>query len=146
VRLGRKGVCRRRRGGLGRGNLGRGYRGRGLGRARRRLGLGRRGQIVFAGRGKRAIDLRFDQNVVRAADHDQMLDVVAPHEHKLPLPIEAERVDETQSRLSCASPRHAQPVGEHESVQNRQNHQRGESAGNQESDLDHTVVGEWKIT
>jgi hypothetical protein len=126
--------------------LGRGDRGRGLGRARRRLGLRRRGQIVFPGRGKRAIDLRFDQNVVRAADHDQMLDVVAPHEHKLPLPIEAERVDETQSRLSCASPRHAQPVGEHESVQNRQNHQRGESAGNQESDLDHTVVGEWKIT
>ncbi|HME85772.1 MAG TPA: hypothetical protein VKG91_14785 [Roseiarcus sp.] len=129
--------------------MSRGDRGRGrerLRRARRRLGLGRRPQIVFAGRGKRAIDLRFDQNVVRAADHDQMLDVVAPHQNKLPLPVEAERVHETQSRLSRPSPRDAQPVGEHESVQNRQNHQRGEAAGHQESDLDHTVVGEWKIT
>ncbi|MBV8440489.1 MAG: hypothetical protein JO312_08020 [Hyphomicrobiales bacterium] len=126
--------------------MGRDDRGRGLGRARRCLGLGRRRQIIFAGRGKRPIDLRLDQNVVWAADHDEMLDVVAPHQHKLPLPVEAERVHKTQSRLSRPSPWDAQPVGEHESVQNRQNHQRGKAAGHQESDLHHAVVGEWKIT
>ena len=146
------GIFRRRGrdGDLGRSDWGRGDWGRGGERfcpsRRRRLGLGRRGQIVFPGCGKRAIDLRFDQNVIRAADHHQMLDVVAPDQHKLSLPVEAERVHETQSRLSRPSPRDAQPMGEHESVQNRQNHQPGEAAGHQESDLNHGVVRERKTT
>jgi hypothetical protein len=75
-----------------------------------------------------------------------MLDVVAPHQHQLPLPVQAERIHETQSRLSRPAARDAQAMGEHESVEDRQNHQTGEAAGRQESDLNHTVVGERKIT
>jgi hypothetical protein len=49
--------------------------------------------VVLACGARGAIDLRLDQNVVRPADHDQMFDIVAPDEHQLPLPVEAERVD-----------------------------------------------------
>ena len=75
-----------------------------------------------------------------------MLDVVAPHQYQLPLPVEAESVDEAEPRLSRPAPRDAQSMGEYELVEDRQNHQTGEAAGRQESDLNHTVVGERKIT
>jgi hypothetical protein len=75
-----------------------------------------------------------------------VLDVVAPDQHKLPLPVEAEGVHETQSRLSRPPPGNPKPVREHEPVQDSQNHQRGDAASRQEADLNHTVVGEWKIT
>ena len=115
--------------------------------ARQRRGAcGCRGQIGLAGRGERAIDLGFDQNVVRTADHDQMLDVVAPDQHKLPLSVEAESVDETQSRLSRPAARNPQPMRENEPVEDRQNHQGGEAASREEADLNHSVVGERKVT
>ena len=75
----------------------------------RRLGLRREGVpgskqgrslIVLPRRRQRAIDLRFDEDVVRPADHHEVLDIVAPHQHELPLPIEAERIHEAKPRLS----------------------------------------------
>ncbi len=75
-----------------------------------------------------------------------MLNVVAPDQHKLPLPVEAEGVHETQSWLSRPSAGDPKPVREHEPVQDRQNHQRGDAASRQEADLNHPVVGEWKVT
>jgi hypothetical protein len=47
---------------------------------------------ALARRGHGAIDLRLKQNVVRPADHHQMFDIVAPDQHQLPLPVEAEGV------------------------------------------------------
>jgi hypothetical protein len=75
-----------------------------------------------------------------------MLDVVAPDQHKLSLSVEAEGVYETQPRLSRPPARDPKPVREHEPVQDCQNHQPGDAASRQEADLNHTVVGEWKIT
>ena len=145
-RLGR----RRRRLGRLRGSLGRrGNRRRNNGfcpALRRGRSLRSGGDVVFPSGGERAIDLGFDQNVVGPADHDQMLDVVAPDQHKLSLPVEAERVDETQARLSRTPSRHAQPVSEHEPVEDRQDHQGGDSAGREKSDLDDAVVGKGEIT
>jgi hypothetical protein len=112
-------------------------------RRRRRAGSG---QSIFARRGKGAVDLRFEQNVVRAADHDQMLDVVATDKNKLPLAIEAEGVDQPKSGLARSSPWDAQPVGEHKPVDNRQRHQGGDPASRQKSDLRDRIAGERKVT
>ena len=64
----------------------------------------RRSLAALARRRHRAIDLRFDQNVVRAADHDEMLDIIAPDEDQLSLAVEAERVDEAKPRLAVRPP------------------------------------------
>jgi hypothetical protein len=50
-----------------------------------------------------ADDLRLDDDVIRAADHHQMLDIVAPHQDELALPIQAERIDQAKARLAGAA-------------------------------------------
>ena len=47
-----------------------------------------------------ANDLRFDDDVVGAADHQEMLDIVAPHENELALSVEREGVDQAEPRLA----------------------------------------------
>ena len=74
-----------------------------------------------------------------------MLDIVAPNENQLPLAVEAERVDEPEPRLARPSARNAQPMGEHESVEDRQDDQRGDAARRQKSDLDDPVIRERKL-
>jgi hypothetical protein len=137
----------------GRGNLRRGRfrddRRRGqwrLGPARRRARREQgRSLIVVPRRRQRAVDLRFDQNVVRAADHDQMLDVVAPDEHQLPLAVETECVDEAEPRLTRSTARNAQPMGEHKSVEDRQDDKRGDAARHQETNLNDPIIRERKL-
>jgi hypothetical protein len=73
--------------------------------------------------------LRLEQNVVGPADHDQMFDIVAPDEHELALPVEAECVDQTEPRLAGPSARNAQPMSERQPVENRQDNQGGDAAG-----------------
>ena len=75
-----------------------------------------------------------------------MLDIVAPNQHQLPLAVEAERVDEAEPRLTRPGARNAQPMGERQSVDDRQDHQSGDAASRQESDLKDPIVGERKIT
>jgi hypothetical protein len=75
-----------------------------------------------------------------------MFDIVAPNEHELPLAVEAERVDEAESRLAGPSARNAQPMREYQSVDDRQDHQGGDSASGQETDLNDGIVGERKLT
>jgi hypothetical protein len=111
-------------------------------RGRRRSGSG---QTIFAGRGKSAVDLRFEQDVVRAADHHQMLDVVAADKNKLPLSVEAEGVHQPKPGLARPSAWDPQPVGEHEPVDNRQRHQGGDPASRQKSDLNDSIVAERKV-
>jgi len=73
--------------------------------------------------------LRLQQNVVRPADHDQVFDIVAPDEHQLALPVEAESVNQPEPRLAGPSARNAQPMGEREPIENRQNDEGGDAAG-----------------
>ena len=87
----------------------------------------------------------FEQDVVRAADHDQMLDIVAADENELPLTVEAEGVDQPEPRLARPSSRDAQPMGEHKPVDDRQRHQDGDPASRQKSDLNDAVVAERKV-
>ena len=63
--------------------------------------------IALARRREGAVDLGFDQNVVRAADHDEVFDVVTPDQDELALSVEAESVDEAQPWLARAAPRNA---------------------------------------
>jgi hypothetical protein len=107
--------------------------------------LGGQSLIVLARRRERTVDLRFDQDVVGAADHDEVFDVVAPDQDELALSIETERVDEAQPRLARPPSRDAQPMREHQPIDDRQDHQRSDSAGSQESDLNDAVVGERKL-
>jgi hypothetical protein len=108
--------------------------------------VGHGAKVGLASRSKRTIDLRFDQNVVWAADHDQMLDVIPPDQDKLSLPIEAERIHETQSRLPRPPSRNAQTMGEDEPVEDRQNNQGRDPAGSQKPYLKDRVVGKRKTT
>jgi len=101
--------------------------------------------VVLACGARGAIDLRLDQNVVRPADHDQVFDIVAPDEHQLPLPVEAECVDQPEPRLAGPTARNAQPLSERQSVKNRQKDEGGDAANREESDLKDTIVRERKI-
>jgi hypothetical protein len=74
-----------------------------------------------------------------------MLDVVAPDEDQLPLAVEAERVDEAKPRLTGPSARNAQPMGEHQSVKDRQEDERGDAARRQEPHLDDPIIRERKL-
>jgi hypothetical protein len=75
-----------------------------------------------------------------------MLDIVAPNQHQLALAVEAKRVDEAEPRLTGPGARDTQPMGERQSVDDRQDHQSGYAASRQESGLKDPIVGERKIT
>ena len=162
---GRSGGPRRRLSGSWRGRLGgrrdRGFGGGlgrrfGCGRRPGRYGFGsphrrarheqRRSLAVLARRDRGAIDLRLDQNVVRPPDHNQVFDVVAPDEHQLALPVEAEGVDQPEPRLAGPSAGNTQTMSESQPVQNRQNDEDGDPAGQKEADLQDPIVRERKIT
>ena len=101
--------------------------------------------MVLARRRGGAIDLRLDQNVVRPTDHHQMFDIVAPDEHQLALPVEAECVDQPEPRLAGPSARNAQPIRKRQPVENRQKDEGGDATNGQESDLKDTIVRERKV-
>ena len=92
-----------------------------------------------------AIDLRLDQNVVRPADHDQMFDIVATDKHELPLPVQAECIDQPEPRLAGPSARNTQPMSEGQPVNNREHDKGGDAASGKESDLEDPIVRERKL-
>ena len=102
--------------------------------------------LFSRGRDRGAIDLQLDQNVVRPPDHNQVFDVVAPDEHQLALPVEAEGVDQPEPRLAGPSAGNTQTMSESQPVQNRQNDEDGDPAGQKEADLQDPIVRERKIT
>ena len=75
-----------------------------------------------------------------------MFDVVAPDEHQLALPVEAECIDQPEPRLAGPSAGNAQPMSERQPVQNRQNDENGDPAGQKEADLQDPIVRERKVT
>ena len=90
----------------------------GDGSRRRRDGRGGREFVVFGGeagslaglarfacvaRGLGAHDRTFDEQVVGAADHEQMLDVVAAHDDELAMTVEVVGVDDAEPWLAGAS-------------------------------------------
>jgi hypothetical protein len=79
------------------------------------LVAGARGFVACSRRLSRfdADNLRFDQDVIWAADHDEMFDIVAPHEDKLTLSVEVKGIDNPEARLTRpAAARHVQPAAE----------------------------------
>jgi hypothetical protein len=74
-----------------------------------------------------------------------MFDIVAANQHKLPLPIQAERIDEPESRLPGSSTRYAQPMSEGQPVNNREHDEGGDAANGKQSDLENPVVRERKV-
>ena len=57
-------------------------------------------------------DFGFDQDVVRAADHDEMFGVVAAHDDQLALAVQIERIDDAEPCLTRTAARHAQTAAE----------------------------------
>jgi hypothetical protein len=74
--------------------------------------------VVLACGRHSAVDLRFNENVVGPADHDQMFNIIAANEHQLPLAVEAEGVNEAEPRLAGPPAWNTQPVGERQPVDN----------------------------
>ena len=67
---------------------------------------------------------RFDHEIVGAADHDEVFDIVASHEDQLALPVEIEGVHDAEPRLSRpAVSRHVQPAAEQQAVKENQDSQ-----------------------
>jgi hypothetical protein len=59
----------------------------------------------------------FDDEIVGAAQHDQMFDIVATNNHQLSLAVEIESVDQPQARLPPAGlSGHPQPPGRKYSI------------------------------
>jgi hypothetical protein len=74
-----------------------------------------------------------------------MFDIVATDKHQLPLPVEAEGVDQTEPRLAGASARNTQPMSESQPVENREHDKGGNAASRKESDLKDPIVRERKL-
>ncbi|HEY5226654.1 MAG TPA: hypothetical protein VIJ06_07680 [Methylovirgula sp.] len=55
-------------------------------------------------------DLGFDQNVVGAADHHQMFDIVTTDDDELALTVEIEGVDNAEPHLPGSPARHSEPA------------------------------------
>ena len=77
--------------------------------------------------GGAAMNLRLDDEIVRAADHQQMLDIVAPHDDELALVIKREHIDHAQPRRAVArragnpqAMREDQPVNAENDAENHQ--------------------------
>ena len=49
-----------------------------------------------------AHDILFDHDVARAADHQQMLDIVAPHQHEAATAVDRRGIDHGKARLAPA--------------------------------------------
>ena len=103
------------------------------GSARRRVGAASPDAASPFSRGIAAARLicDFEQDVVRAADHDQVLDIVPPDENELPLSVKAESVDQTEPGLSRPASGYTQTMGEDDAINDRQRHQHGDSASRQ---------------
>ena len=88
---------------------------RNLGRGRLSLrGGGRAGGLTGAllllialrrerGLGRSANDLAFDEHIVRAADHDEMFDIVAADEDEAAARVDREGVEHAEARLAGAA-------------------------------------------
>jgi hypothetical protein len=88
----------------------------------------RRSLSALARRDRGAINLRLNQNVVRAADHDKMFNIVAPDKHQLPLTVEAECIDQPEPRLAGPSTRNAQAMCKRQPINKRKHDERGDAA------------------
>ncbi|MFC3265185.1 hypothetical protein ACFOEX_02265 [Camelimonas abortus] len=76
-----------------------------------RLGAGGFGHVGLGGaQAMAADDARLDDHVGRAADHDQVLHMVAPHQHKLALVVEVIDVHDSKPRLARARPCRGGPL------------------------------------
>jgi hypothetical protein len=56
-----------------------------------------------------------------------MFDVVAADQHELPLPVEAECIDQPEPRLSGSPTRNTQPMCEGQPVNNREDDEGGDA-------------------
>jgi hypothetical protein len=74
-----------------------------------------------------------------------MFDIVASDKHQLPLPVEAEGVDQAESRLAGPSARNTQPMSESQPVEDREHDKGGNAASRKESDLKDPIVRERKL-
>jgi hypothetical protein len=115
----------------------------GTGRTRRRFarpsrpcGLRRFGARALEGRHGRFADAGFHDDVGRTADQDQMLDVVATHQHKTALGVDMGSVDNRQPVLLRAqrTPEPAAPGGDPTNDPGRhRDQQKDEDEGDDES-------------
>jgi hypothetical protein len=74
-----------------------------------------------------------------------MFDIVASDKHQLPLPVEAEGVDQAEPRLAGPSARNTQPMSESQPVEDREHDKGGNAASRKESDLKDPIVRERKL-
>jgi hypothetical protein len=73
-----------------------------------------------------ADDIRFDDNVARAADHEEMLDIVATDQDEAAAAIDSGRVDHRQARHASALRIGAQPVARESAHQPENDADQGE--------------------
>jgi hypothetical protein len=132
---------RRRRSGEGRG---RGLRGGGSGR-RGRLG----GDLLVARQSLRlrADNLRLDHDIIGAADHQEMFDIVAAHDDELALAVERESVDQAEPRLARPAPaRKSQPMAKQQAIGDNERYDRDDGERREHRYLQPRFVAIGKIS
>ena len=62
-------------------------------------------------------DGRLDHNISRTADHEQMFDIIAAHDHQLPLSIDLEGIHHPEPLLTAAATRQLDSTTENQPEQ-----------------------------
>jgi hypothetical protein len=87
-------------------------------------------------------DGRLDHDVVRAADHDQVLDIVAPYDDELALPVDLERIDDAEPLLPAAPARQLDAAAEDDAEQDENQGHADQEAYRRQDEGERSVLSE----
>jgi hypothetical protein len=95
----------------------------------------------------RANDLRLHDDVVGAANHQEMFDIVASHDDELTLSVERKSVDQPQAWLArLAAAGKTQPMTEQRPISNNQRSNRHDHYSGEHGDLQWVIVAKRKTS
>jgi hypothetical protein len=64
-------------------------------------------------------DRGFDDHIVRAADHNEVFDIIAAHDHELPLPVHLKGIDDAEPLLPASPARQFDATAENNAEENK---------------------------
>jgi hypothetical protein len=89
-----------------------------------------------------ANDARLDHDIVRAADHQQVLDIVAPHDDELALSVDLESVDHAEPLLAATPARQLDTAAEDDAEQNEDERHANQEADRRQKEGERSVLSE----
>jgi hypothetical protein len=84
----------------------------------------------------------FDHHVVRPADHQEMLDIIAAHDDELPLPVDLEGIYDAEALLAAATTWQFDAASEHNAEQHENQRYADEEAHGRQNEGERAVLSE----